>query len=74
MFNEQARLKNLQLQREQYIRSARNDVEARRAMHNQNLKTYDQEIKPLKRKQFFSNLKQGFSNFGNAVSHMGPTG
>jgi len=69
---ETQRLSILQKRRNEYLASAKRDVEARRAMHNSELQSYDREIKPLKRKQFFSNLKQGFQRLGNAANHMGP--
>lgn len=62
----------LEQQRNEYLSEARKDVATKRAMHNAQLNSYNEEIKPLKRKQFFANMQQGFTNFAKSVGKMGP--
>ena len=62
----------LQQERNQYLQQARKDVATRRAMHNAELQSYDQEIKPLKRKVWTASMKQKFAAFGQNVGRMGP--
>lgn len=65
-------LSSLERQRSAYLVQAKQDVESRRAVHNAQLKSYDQQIKPLKRKQTFQKFSQAFANFGQRVGKMGP--
>ena len=58
--------------RRNYHQQAKQDIEARRAMHNSQLKTYEQESKSLKRKAWAASMKENLSKIGQSVGKMGP--
>ncbi len=62
----------VQVQKDQYLQEARQDISARRAMHNARIQAYDQEIKPLKRKAWRASVADNFNKIGSRMGKMGP--
>ncbi|KKL96192.1 hypothetical protein LCGC14_1846940 [marine sediment metagenome] len=66
------KIRNLEGQRDQYMQEARKDIQSRRAMHNSQLQSYEQDIKPLKRKARMESIQQNLASIGARVGKMGP--